>query len=390
MPPALRAVIAGQVCVHACMTGTRLAAPLLALQQGHTPWAVGVLMALFAAAPVLLSLAAGRMADRHGYHRPVAIGVTLAFAGALLALLWPTYPVLCLAALATGGGASFALVAIQRTAGRSARDGTELKRIFSWLALAPAVSNFIGPFVAGLLIDIWGWRAAFAFLAALPLATLLWARRVPRERPAATASQVQRSSTLALLRHGPLVRLLLVNWSLSTCWDVHTFLVPVLGHERGLSASAIGTILGIFSVATTGVRLLIPLLADRLQEWQVLLGAMLATALLFIAYPFTVGAWSMGLCSVLLGAALGSVQPMIMSALHQVTPAQSHGQALGLRMMAINASSAAMPLLFGAAGTLAGAGLLFWAAGAQVAALSSQVGRIRRDLQAAAQRSPSH
>jgi hypothetical protein len=39
-------------------------------------------------------------------------------------------------------------------------------------------------------------------------------------------------------------RLLLMNWALSSCWDVHTFVVPILGHERGLSASVIGTILG--------------------------------------------------------------------------------------------------------------------------------------------------
>jgi hypothetical protein len=37
---------------------------------------------------------------------------------------------------------------------------------------------------------------------------------------------------------------LLLNWALSSCWDVHTFVVPILGHERGLPASVIGSILG--------------------------------------------------------------------------------------------------------------------------------------------------
>ena len=57
-----------------------------------------------------------------------------------------------------------------------------------------------------------------------------------------------------------------MNWLLSASWDVHSFVLPVLGHERGMSASAIGTILGLFAFAVAAVRLLVPLLAHRLRE----------------------------------------------------------------------------------------------------------------------------
>ena len=81
-------------------------------------------------------------------------------------------------------------------------------------------------------------------------------------------------------------RLMLVNWLLSSCWDVHTFVVPVLGHERGFSASVIGAILGSFALAATAVRVALPLLAAHLHEWVVVTTAMLATGLLFAIYPF--------------------------------------------------------------------------------------------------------
>lgn len=97
-------------------------------------------------------------------------------------------------------------------------------------------------------------------------------------------------------------------------------------------------------------------------------GAMLSTALLFAVYPFLSTAWAMGLCSVLLGMALGSVQPMIMSTLHQITPAARHGEALGLRLMAINASSVLMPMLFGTLGAAIGVASVFWFTGAVVGA----------------------
>jgi MFS family permease len=77
-------------------------------------------------------------------------------------------------------------------------------------------------------------------------------------------------------------------------------------------------------------------------------------------------AWGMASLSVLLGVALGSVQPMIMSTLHQITPAHRHGEALALRSMAINASSVLMPVLFGSLGALVGVGAVFWVVGGVV------------------------
>ena len=46
----LLALIIGQICLHSCMAGVRMAAPLQVLRQSHSAWAVGVLMGLFAAA----------------------------------------------------------------------------------------------------------------------------------------------------------------------------------------------------------------------------------------------------------------------------------------------------------------------------------------------------
>jgi dipeptide/tripeptide permease len=79
-----------------------------------------------------------------------------------------------------------------------------------------------------------------------------------------------------------------------------------------------------------------------------------------------VSPWTMGLCSVLLGLALGAVQPMIMSTLHQITPHHLHGQAIALRLMSINLSSVVMPVLFGTAGTVVGVTVVFWTVGAAV------------------------
>ncbi|MDP1535477.1 MAG: MFS transporter, partial [Rubrivivax sp.] len=350
-----------QLGMHSAMAGLRMAAPLQALGQGHSAWSVGLLLALFAAAPVLLALHAGRLADRLGYHRPVRIAAGITAVGALMAVVSTfvddsavQFGLLCLAATLTGSGANMGMLTVQRTASLTARNNTERVRVFSWLGIAPAFANVVGPVSVGFMIDGAGFPAAYAMLLAMPMVTLWSARSVPvavRSTPA--APPISRTAWDLLAVPG-MKRLLVVNWLLSMCWDVHTFAVPVLGHQREFSATTIGLILGTFTLSVTLVRLLIPLLAHRLEEARVVHAAMWSTAAVFAVYPLAPSPLLMGVCAALLGLTLGCVQPMVMSTLHQLTPDDRHGEALAFRSMTINTSSTLMPLVFGAAGTLAG------------------------------------
>jgi MFS family permease len=351
-----------------------MAIPLLALKQGFSPVAVGALLALFALAPMFLALAAGRYSDRRGLQKLLRISVVLSALGVFLSALWPIFPVMCLSALAAGGATGMAVIALQRHVGRMAKDPAALKVAFSWLSLGPAVSNFVGPVLAGLLIDfagpvaadVAGFRWAFFLMALFPLFSWLWIRRVPELPLSPELENGLPRRALDLLTEPLMRRLLGVNWLLSSCWDVHTFVVPVLGHERGYSASVVGGILGAFALAAAFIRVCLPFISRHVKEHQIITGAMLCTGALFAVYPLMPTAGSMLVCSVFLGLVLGTVQPMIMSTLHQITPPHRQGEALGLRLMSINASSVLMPLLFGAAGAVAGVAPVFWVVGAAV------------------------
>ena len=375
----LLALIVGQISLHSAMTGVRLAAPLQVLHGGHSAWSVGVLLALFALAPVALAIPGGRLADRLGYHRPLRLAVVLSVSGAALAAVGGHYLVLCLAAMLCGTGANLGFITVQRSAGRMVSDASQRLQVFSWLGMGPALSNLVGPVVAGTLIDLAGFRAAFAALAVLPLLSLAIARLVPAEaaRPAPTeTAEAPARRVWDLLGQAPVRRLLFLNWLLSSSWDVHSFVVPILGHERGLDATAIGLVLGTFAGAVAGVRLLIPMLAHRVTERQVLVGATLAAGCVMAVYPFATSPWTMAACAALLGLPLGSVQPTVMSLLHEVTPDDRHGEVIALRSMFLSLSSSVMPLCFGVLGTAFGVGVLFWLMGAAVAAGSLQARRV--------------
>lgn len=340
-------LIATMICVHACMATTRVTASLWVLKQGYGEASVGLLLSLFAVAPIVLSLWAGRLADRHGFHRPVGIGVAMAFVGALLALVVPQLWAIATGCLLCGGAVAVAAVALQREAGLMADAPGELKRIFGWMALGPAMSNALSPIIAGLLIDLIGLWAAFAFATALPLLAWWLARKVPRNPPAVVSKSFRERAAWDLFRLPAYRRLLVVNLALSAGWDAHSFVVPVVGHARGLSASSIGVVLGSFAVAATVVRLAIVRFADDIDEAKALRAAMGVAMLTFVAYAWLPGTLGLVCGSALLGVALGSVQPMILSMLHRATPPDRHGQALGLRMLTVNGATVAMPVGFG-------------------------------------------
>jgi MFS family permease len=383
MHGALAAMVACQVGLHACAQGVRLAAPLGVLALGRSAWSVGLVMTMFAVFPALLALPAGRLADRRGYHLPVRIAACCALVGTLLAAASQSLFTLCAAAALSGAGSGFGMIAIQRSASRLASSDAGRLRVFSWIALAPAVAGLVGPMLAGVLIDHAGFPSAFLALALLPAATLLAAQAVPVEAPAAsTAPKKRQPSAWDLLRLAPFRRMLLVSWLVSLCWDVHGFALPLLGVERGLSAAALGAVLAAYAAASMAVRLLMPLLAGRLASGTLLAGALLLACAVFGAYPLLHSAWAMAACAAMLGVALGVVQPAILASLHDAVPPGRHGEALALRSMAIHASMAAMPLLFGAVGAAAGATVLFWLMSAALGVGGVQARRIRPAIEA--------
>jgi hypothetical protein len=90
------------------------------------------------------------MADRLGYHRPVHIAIGLSLFGALLAVgstfvgVAARFPLLCASAVFVGSGANMGLIVIQRRAGQAVSTATERMRMFSWLGIAPSLSNVVG------------------------------------------------------------------------------------------------------------------------------------------------------------------------------------------------------------------------------------------------------
>lgn len=367
----LPAMIVAQVTLQSGGTGLRVAAPLMLLQSGEPAWQVGLLVACFGVGPLAIAWPVGRAVDAHGYGPPMRTALVLGLAAALLALAAAFASdarllMLCMAAAIAGAASNAGSIVLQRIAARQARDAADLRGRLGWVGIAPPAANVVGPVVAGVLLDAAGARGALLALVAFPLAAALLVRwTLPPPPPDASAPRPD--ATLAGLLARPTVRrMMLVDLLIIAAWDVHAFIVPVLGHERGLSATAIGAIYGLFAAGVVVVRGLIPWLAHRLSESHTLVTSMLATATVFAVYPFGESAAFMAACALALGVVLGVSQPMILSTMHQAVPERERGGVIALRTIWISLGAIGFPMGLAVAGAAVGWPAVLWTLAAAI------------------------
>jgi MFS family permease len=363
----LALVILITICAHAAYAGGRVAVSLLAVSLQATPFEIGWLMALFAALPMFLSVMAGRFIDRVGVRGPMLGGAACMAVGVGLPAAAPSFAGLAVCAVICGSAFMLYHIAVNNLVGALGRP-EDRARNFSVFAMGFSTSGFAGPLIAGFSIDHLGFRAAFAILAVLPVLTVvgvyLSGRHVSQPRAAERATH-RRVRDLVAIR--PLRHIFIVSATLSTGWDLFTFVVPVYAAHIGHSASTIGIIMASFALATFAVRGLLPWITRRVGQWAVLAAALFTGAAVYIAFPLSgVAAVLIGLAFVL-GLGLGGSQPMVMSLLYDASPPGRAGEAVGVRTMLLNGSQTFMPLVFGAVGSVLGMVPVFWSMAAILA-----------------------
>ncbi|HEX7271865.1 MAG TPA: MFS transporter [Casimicrobiaceae bacterium] len=364
----LPALIALGILNHTVLTGSRVTVSLYALSLAESPFVVGTLMGLYSFLPMWLGVGAGRLSDRVGVRHPLLLGSLGIAIGAVLPRVFPGLPALFFTTSIIGVSFMLFQVAAQNATGALGPPAERAKN-FSLLALGYSISGLCGPLLAGLLIDHTDFGSTFLVLSVLPLVPVAVLARGALALPVPHEAHRQLASggVVELLRSQRLRRVFAVNALFAVAWDLHTFFIPVYGARIGLSASLIGLVLASFAAATFAVRVVMPWIARRFAEFTVLTAALVIAGLAYSLYPFVESLWLLMALSFTLGLALGSGQPMVMSLLHVLAPAGRMGEAVGVRMSVINASTFAVPLLFGAVGSSLGIGPVFWLVGAALA-----------------------
>lgn len=376
-PPSLYEILAIVLLWNTCYKGARVANTLYALELGAGPLDTGLLLATYGFFPLLLAVFTGKIADRYGVRVPVVAGSIITVLGTLLPWFWPQLPVLFASAAVSGAGFILTQVSMQSLVG-SLTGGPERTRNLNLYALTVSTSDLLGPIIAGFSIDAVGhvgtylnlaWPGLLAVLAVLFLSGRLVRAAVVSDRSG------QRMADLFRIRN--LRRMFLTSALVMTGLDLFQLYLPLHGHALGLSASAIGVILGAFAAAGFVTRALLMMLVRRFGEERTLCYSMYLAAGTFFLIPMFENAVVLGVVCFVLGLGMGLGQPLTVILTYNYSPPGRYGEGLGVRIAVNNSMHVAVPAVFGAVGSLFGLAPVFWLSSA-ILALGGYTGPARK------------
>lgn len=336
-----------------CISAARVVLSLYALDLGAQPFEVGVLISMFYAFPLLFSWPIGALSDRVKPQWPLLFGALGGVLGMSIPYFWHAMPALYIAAALSGLALAILHVLAQNLVGLLSAPA-ERARNFGNFSMIGASTNFVGPLVAGLAIDHTNKFAACLFVVAIWAisAALILARGelLPTNKRVAGPS----THILETLRDRKTWRMLATSSLAQLGTDIFQFYLPIHGHAAGLSATAIGTVLAAFAVASFAVRSVLTRLVTRFGEERLLAWSFYIGAVSFALVPFCHSALPLALVSFVFGCGMGCGQPITLMLMYSHSPPGRTGETLGVRLTVNNLMRVLGPMVFGSVGSMLG------------------------------------
>ena len=302
--------------------------PLYAAAHGASATGVGFIIGAHMMVAAAGSIPLGRASDLWG-RRPfllggMAVGV---FTSLLLPLVDGELALMMTYGLAGLGVAAFTPSALSLV-GDAAPPG-RAGHAFAWYTTAHYGAIGIGPFLGGLVAQLWGYRAAFVGSAVGIAIALVVGVAMPM-RTAAQASP-RSGATFADIRSNASVW---AGWivalgGLLTQGVVFTFF-PLLGHERGLTPAAIGLVFLVLGLANTIARFPAGWLVDRTgRSTPYAIGGVLVASVATALLPHVGGQATLLALVAVFGAVSGTAGVAIGVALAASTTPAARGLVMG-------------------------------------------------------------
>lgn len=227
---------------------------------------------------------------------------------------------------------------------------------FGLLTTAMGAGFAVGPLLGGQIADQLGYGAAYLAGAAVGLAGLALALRMLRPRRTAPGMLTSRPRGRALDGARLVLgqpRLLLVTFgnllvSLTFAGAVTTFF-PLLGRDLALSQAAIGTMFAARAAISTAGRFPNSVIARRLGNQAVMLGAILANIIAMFGIAATTNQLALTALLALEGLAFGAYLVSGQTEVANQTTLANRGTAIGVYATASGVGGAVAPLLLGMA-----------------------------------------
>ncbi|PWJ20583.1 MFS transporter [Jannaschia seohaensis] len=373
-----RPIVAIAAFLHlAGVLGTRPLVPLYATELGIGPSEIGVLVALFAVLPLFLSLGAGRWLDVYGSRPMLLSGTLLAGLGLMLPDLLAGRAGLYASQVVTGSASTLFVLAAQRSIGSQSSDAMSRERNVAVFSLGVALASLAGPVPAGFIAERFSFETAFLLLGGVTLLSLPVCSALAKDRPAPAETGGTRpaGNPLHVLGYNPYMgRAFLISALILMAKDMYIAFFPLYAASAGLSAGAIGLIIGLHNGGGVVMRLALLPLVKAFGKNRVVLSSILLGGMLFLVLPVVEGVVLLTLASLGIGMALGLGQPLSISTTIALSPSDKLGHVLGVRLGFNRLTQAVAPLGFSAALLMTGIAGIFVLVGAVLCLGATRLG----------------
>ncbi|PBC44259.1 MFS transporter [Rhodococcus sp. ACPA4] len=306
---------------------------------------LGLLLALYDGAEVLLKPVFGTLADRIGA-KPVLLGGLVAFAAAsLLFVVVADTDWLWLARLGQGAAASAFSPAASSSVARLTRKGKH-GSAFGTYGFYKSLGYTLGPLLGGVIVWIGGLTLLFAVMAVLALVVAIWAKVVvPALLPLPRARQTvvdlaRRLSDRQFL--GPTAALAAATAALS----VGVGFLPVAGVDAGLGPIATGAAVSVLALCAAFAQ---PRAGRALDAGKITVERGVAWGLVVtaagLALAMIPGLVGILAAAVAVGIGTGIITPLGFAALAASTPEERMGQTMGAAELGRELGDAGGPLI---------------------------------------------
>ena len=258
--PVIRWAAAAGAFVVSLDSAMNIAFPAIAAAFAVPPERVRWVIVCYVLVYAVTSLAGGALADRVGHGRVFRFGLILSVVSFVLGGAAPSFGWLLAARVVQGlgGGCVYGTSPGLVTLGVPA---AQRGRALGFLGAAMGLGLSLGPLLAGVLVDAFGWRSVFHMRFPLGLGVLIWAWSVMPTAPAARAPRLVAPRDLVR-------RPVLLAGALSFVANAGSFAIWLLAPfylvtARGMDASVAGLLFMLTPLGTTLAAPLAGRLADR-------------------------------------------------------------------------------------------------------------------------------
>lgn len=331
--------------------------PYYAQEMGASPSQVGLIIAIYSYITAIFLVPFGMLADKIGSRRMLIAGLLLY---TLTPLLYhPANNLTQLGFVRAAHGLACAVFlpaasALTIQSVPSERWGEAL----GWLTMATQSSLVVGPVLGGLLLNHWGFQAAFYSCSIIPLAGLFFVLlRLRTIQPASAEIRVRGSFTW-LKQPAVFAGLITPLFFTIGSGTLFTFM-PLHSQALGISETMAGIIIATLYLGSTLLRVPGGKLSDKIGRKPVILLGLALASTTMLLISFTGSLPGLITLAIFYGIGMGAAMPAAYALVADLTPSEMMGLSMGMTSSFLYCGLALGPTIMGVVAAMSNYSTMF-------------------------------